>query len=1015
MVTMQKNIRPPFSTDDVPLILQQHYRIQAQTISELTAELDRNFYICDEHQNEYVLKIAHHSLTSSVLDLQNQALKHIAKSYAHCPQLIPTLQNADMAQIQGSDGQGYDVRLLNYLLGVPLVDFRPHSTELLHDIGTQLGQLSSAIHSLEHEEKRLDYRWNLLNLLDLIPYADDMPDEKQAVIQHFAAMYQQKILPHLDTIRHSFIYNDANDYNILIQLEGMMGNVSGFIDFGDMVYAPTIAELAVALAYLMMDKDQPLDTAATVIRAYHAEFPLTEQEIAILYTLITARLCMSVCISWYQQKQEPDNPHLSISEDAAWRLLFRLRETHPDFAHYVFRDACGLPANPATEQIEAWLKQYDAFPVLGKHFDTEHLTLLDLSVGSTELGNVDDFADTKTFTDKLFSRLGDEQVGVGKYNEVRPIYLGEKYAVSHHERRTVHIGVDLFAEASTAIFAPLDAIVHSLQDNGSDNDYGPALILEHHPQEDIKFYTLYGHLDAQVLDDLQVGQHVNRGQQIALMGDYPQNGDWSPHLHFQVITDILDYVGDFPGVVSPRSRDVWLSLSPDPNLILKLPFDIVANSASTHEQNITARRKTLNPSMSISYQQPLKILRAYMHHLYDENGQAYLDCVNNVPHVGHSNPRVVQAAQKQIAVLNTNTRYLHDNITMYAERLCATLPESLSVCFLVNSGSEANELAVRLAKAYTGGTDFVVIDHAYHGNTSTLIDLSPYKFNGAGGAGKPDYVEIADMPDGYRGEYRGFDQIVGGMYAQSVQGAIERIQVKGHSLAGFFSEGILGCGGQMTLPDGYLAKASEFIHAAGGVVIADEVQIGFGRVGTHFWAFETQAIVPDIVTMGKPIGNGHPMAAVVTTREIADAFNNGMEYFNTFGGNPVSCAIGLEVLNIIEDEQLQHNALTVGNYLMDRLRDLQTDYPVIGHVRGSGLFIGVELIRNTETLEAADVETSYIVKRMKGKGFLLSTEGPLHNVLKIKPPIIFKKEHVDLFIDALEDILKDSVLMNITR
>lgn len=1014
MVKMQDNRRPSFSLDDVKIILNEHYGLQAGTIKELTAELDRNFYICDDAGDECVLKIAHQSLTSGSLDLQNKALQHLSASMTICPQLQRSSQNTLMVQVKDAEGKFYDVRLLNYLPGIPLVDFRPHSRDLIQDIGQQSGCLTRALQSFDHPEKRLDYRWNIRNMLALVAFADDMPDDRRSIILRITERYQKNVLPCLDRLRHSFIYNDANDHNILVQLEGMTGRVSGFIDFGDMVYAPTIAELAVMLAYIMMDKKHPLDVASTLIQAYHSEFPLTEDEIAMLYSLVLARLCMSVCISWYQQKQEPDNPHLSISEAGAWRLLYRLQDIHPDFAHYVFRNACGWEANPQTAGIVDWLMKNKAYPVMGRALTPEQIHILDLSVGSTEVGNVDEFSDTKLITDRLFNQLKG-QIGIGRYNEARPIYSGDKYAVSHHERRSIHTGIDLFAPAGTAIFAPFDAIVHSVQDNGSDKDYGPTLILEHQTQPGIKFYTLYGHLDAAVLSGWEAGQALIRGQSLASIGDYPRNGDWTPHLHFQVITDMLNYEGDFPGVVAPRYRKVWLNLSPSPASILELPDQVNVTGKSSHQAMIEARHRTLNPSMSISYQKPLKILRGYMHYLYDDNGQAYLDCVNNVPHVGHSNPQVVKAAQRQMAVLNTNTRYLHDNIINYAEKLCATLPDPLSVCFLVNSGSEANELAVRLARSYTGGSDFVVIDHAYHGNSSTLIDLSPYKFNGQGGQGKADYVEIATLPDGYRGQYRGFDSATGNAYANSVKNAIERIQAKGQQVAAFFAEAIPGCGGQMILPDGYLEACYEHVRSAGGVCIADEVQIGFGRVGTHFWAFETQNVVPDIVTMGKPIGNGHPLAAVITSREIADAFHNGMEYFNTFGGNPVSCAIGLEVLNIIENEHLQENALDVGNYFMARLRALQANYPLIGHVRGHGLFIGVELIRNTETLEAADREATYIVNRMKSRGILMSTEGYLHNVLKIKPPIIFKREHVDLFMTVLEEVLHDTVLASIGR
>jgi len=1006
---MEDNVRPTFTIEQVRQVLDSYYKIEADTIVELSAELDRNFYVKATDGHEYILKVAHASLSPQILDLQNSALKHIAQTVNLCPQLIPTVQNTDTCIIATDNGD-YTIRLLNYLEGIPLVDFQPHSDELLSDIGTQLGKLSNALQSFDHPEKRLDYRWNILNFLDVISYMDGMTQEKQAIINHFIRMYEQEVSPRLDTLRHGYIYNDANDHNILVQAQSLTDyQVSGVIDFGDMVYSPTIMELAVCLAYVMMDKPHPLYTASCVIQAYHQQHPLSEDDIAVLFPLVCARLCMSVCISWYQQKQEPDNKHLSISEKPAWRLLRRLGFVHPRYAHYIFRSACGFDPIPQTQKIIDYLSSQTFHPILSQPLTQENTVILDLTIGSTELGNVDEFADTVYITNRIFERLGDN-IGIGRYDEARPIYLGDMFAVDHHERRATHIGLDLFTQAMTPIYAPLAGTVHSVQENVGDKGYGPTLILKHQPSDDIIFYTLYGHLDASVLDTWQVGDTVQAGDEIALIGMYPRNGNWTPHVHFQIVTDMLNYQGEFPGVTGTHYRDVWLALSPDPNLILNIPQQTTVGQTSNHDDIVQRRKQHLNPSMSMSYQTPLKIERGYMHHLYDENGQAYLDCVNNVPNVGHSNPRVVKAGQRQMAVLNTNTRYLHDTITELSERLCATLPDSLSVCFFVNSGSEANELAIRLAQTYTNGTDFIVTDHAYHGHTSALIDLSPYKFNGKGGNGKPDYVQVATIPDGYRGEKRGFSAEVGQHYAHSVQEAIERIQKQGHQLAGFFSEGILGTGGQLPLPDSYLQRAYDRVRSAGGVCIADEVQVGFGRVGSHFWAFELQGVIPDIVTMGKPFGNGHPLAAVVTTREIADRFNNGMEYFNTFGGNPVSCAIGLEVLNIIEEDNLQQNALEVGNYWMDRLRQLQSRYPIIGHVRGSGLFMGVELIRDGDTLGPAPNETKYIVERLKQRGILLSTEGYHNNVLKIKPPIIFTKAYVDVFMDVFEDVLNDTVL-----
>jgi 4-aminobutyrate aminotransferase-like enzyme len=399
-----------------------------------------------------------------------------------------------------------------------------------------------------------------------------------------------------------------------------------------------------------------------------------------------------------------------------------------------------------------------------------------------------------------------------------------------------------------------------------------------------------------------------------------------------------------------------------------------------------------------------------MQYLYDEAGRAYLDAVNNVPHVGHCHPRVVQAGQQQMAVLNTNTRYLHDHLAQYAQRLCATLPEPLRVCFFVCTGSEANDLALRLARTHTGRQDVVVVDGAYHGNLTSLVEISPYKFDGPGGQGAPPYVHKVPMPDVYRGAYRAGDPKAGEKYAGHVRDAIEQMQRQGRNIAAFLCESVLGCGGQIVLPDGYLRAAYGYVRQAGGVCVADEVQVGFGRVGSHFWGFETQGATPDILTLGKPIGNGHPLAAVVTTPEIAASFANGMEYFNTFGGNPVSCAIGMAVLDVIEAEKLQENALEVGRELKAGLDRLKTKYPLIGDVRGLGLFVGIELVLDRETLAPAPEHAAYVVERMKEHGILLSTDGPLHNVLKIKPPLVFSRENAAQLVKTLDKILAEDIL-----
>ena len=416
---------------------------------------------------------------------------------------------------------------------------------------------------------------------------------------------------------------------------------------------------------------------------------------------------------------------------------------------------------------------------------------------------------------------------------------------------------------------------------------------------------------------------------------------------------------------------------------------------------VALRRVHLNPALSLAYRSPLKIVRGAGACLYDERGREYLDLVNNVCHVGHCHPHVVEAGQRQMALLNTNTRYLHDYLVDYAQALLATFPPDLCVLFLTNSGTEANELALRMARAHTGGRDVVVLDHAYHGHSTSMIELSPYKFNGRGGQGRADHVQVVPMPDAYR-ESAGR---AGPHHTLAMARALEAIHARGSSPAAFFCESMPGCGGQVELPEGFLASSYAQVRAAGGVCVADEVQTGFGRVGSHWWAFQRQDVVPDIVTLGKPMGNGHPIGAVVARREIAESFATGMEYFNTYGGNPVSCAVALAVLDVIEREDLRGNAEAIGARLQDGLRLLQQRHALIGHVRGAGLFIGAELVLDRATRLPATREAGEVVERLVGHGILLSTEGPHDNVLKIKPPMVISTAQADHFLSALDEVL----------
>ena len=423
---------------------------------------------------------------------------------------------------------------------------------------------------------------------------------------------------------------------------------------------------------------------------------------------------------------------------------------------------------------------------------------------------------------------------------------------------------------------------------------------------------------------------------------------------------------------------------------------------------LAARRHYLGKNLSLSYATPLHIVRGDDVWLIAADGRRYLDCYNNVAHVGHCHPRVVAALATQASRLNTNTRYLHENVVRYAERLSATLPAGLDCLFFCNSGSEANDLALRIARAATGRHGVAVLDWAYHGHTQALIEISPYKYQRKGGQGRPHFVCQLPLPEPYRApdDWPAFES--GARFAAVARRELAAAVAAGHAPAAFIAETIPSVGGQVFLPDGYLREVYAAVRAAGGVCIADEVQVGFGRVGTSMWAFTEHEVVPDIVTMGKPAGAGHPLAVVATTQALATAFANGMEYFNTFGGNPVSAAVGLAVLDVLDDERLLENARVQGAYILDGLRRLADRVPAIGDVRGRGLFFGIECVTDRRTKAHDGATAGRVVARAVDLGVLMGTDGPHDNVIKLRPPMTFTRAHADVLLGVLAQAFADA-------
>ncbi len=407
----------------------------------------------------------------------------------------------------------------------------------------------------------------------------------------------------------------------------------------------------------------------------------------------------------------------------------------------------------------------------------------------------------------------------------------------------------------------------------------------------------------------------------------------------------------------------------------------------------------MGPAYAHFYEQPLHIVRGEGVWLFDADGKRYLDCYNNVPSVGHCHPAVVAALTAQASRLNTHTRYLHENVVEYAEMIADTLPGDLSVCSFVCTGTEANDLAYRMARAVTGNEGAICTRGAYHGNSTLVSELSP-EFERK--RRPPDFVVDVDAPDTYRGHYGAGDELE---YADLVDGAVEALASRGHAPAMMIIDTIFDCAGIHTPPPAYHQAVYEKVRAAGGLIVADEVQSGLTRLGDNYWGFMDAGVVPDIVTMGKPMGDGHPVAVVVTTPDIAADFARETHYFNTFGGNPVSAAVGKAVLEVVEQEGLLASVNDTGKHLLAGLRELAGRHEIVGDIRGKGLFIGVDLVEDRDTRQPAAGACARAVELLRESGVLVASIGAARNIIKIRPPLVFTREHANILLEKLDDAL----------
>lgn len=620
-----------------------------------------------------------------------------------------------------------------------------------------------------------------------------------------------------------------------------------------------------------------------------------------------------------------------------------------------------------------------------------------------DLGPAGSFFDGRSWTDPRDVRDGIDEVladrsvrkGFTRYLSVSMLRAAPR-GPGRDEPATVQLGLRLLGQVGDVLHIPLDGSVVRAGNGG-------PLIVRHASGHDGAvdgFFSCWWGLNADVVpgDELAAGEALGR---IHPSHDSPLGAN----VLLQVLLNESLVSDPPPQWVAAGTVDDWRVQTADPESLLALPASPAQRRPLDSEAVVSLRDRRLARSQRAYYKNPPKLVRGRGVWLYDDFARGYLDAINNVSHVGHAEPRITAAAASQLSKLNTNSRFIYEGIATYAERLVSTLPSPLEVVFFVCTGSEANDLALRMSRQVTGRSDVMVIDGAYHGNTAAVMGISPNRYKGPGGRGAPDTTHEVVRPDVYRGTYGRDDPEAGAKYAADVAKVAESLVASGRPPAAFIAESLMGTAGNVVFPDGYLKAAFEAARGAGAICISDEVQVGVGRLGTDFWGFQAQGVVPDIVTMGKPLGNGHPIAAVVTTREIADAFDDGVKYFNTFGGNPVSCAIGTAVLDIVEGDKLQSRAVEIGDYFLQSLEDLKSRHTLIGDVRGHGLYLGIELVRNRETKEPAPKEALEISEAMMVNGVIVYPTGAYENVLKIKPPMIFGREDVDFFVATLDRVL----------
>lgn len=977
-------VRPDVSAADAALIARECYGIDA-VASELGSNQDRNFVLVESDGSRSVLRVDNPVFGDDARDAQHQALDAYRAAGVRVAAVLPGLDGALTQR-----WRGFAVRRSEFAEGEALVDAGYLAPIVLAEFGSLAAASVNALAGLEHPGLERDQMWDMRVAHAQI--AALAPAIAEAELRSRVRTAADRAQAELSRVAHRLpvqpIHGDLTDDNVT-GLRGADARLHPHVvlDLGDLGLGWRVAELAVCVSSMLHHEPERPLRALTTVAAFHADAPLSRDEAIALWPLVVLRAALLVASGWRQLEIDGDNDYARerIAAEQA-----------------IFDAATAITIVEATELVLAELGfEEQGLPDLSPDGVADE-DVLPLATLLPEVDGRVVIVDPGTESERLDAgrwlapdaeaQLVQEAhthgalvavVPYGVFRLTRTVVDTADVAATWPTETELHVAPG----PSLRLIAPVAGELR-ITDHGARIVRGDEWVMEIHGAD----------LEPTRSGRVEAGESIGRlaasfEARTVVVG--MRRAD-APHRHPEPAAARL---------VSPERVAAWQRLTADPAGLLGLP---PLGQRDDAERELRRRERIFAEAQERYYEHPPQIERGWRQHLVDTTGRSYVDMVNNVAGLGHGHPAIAAAANRQLSTLATNSRFLFRDLAEYSERLIALMPEGsgLDTVLLVNSGSEAVDLGIRLAQAATGRSTVVALREAYHGWTmaSDAVTTSAYD-NPHALASRPDWVHVADVPNPFRGTYRGDD--AGDRYLSDLSDDLDRLAGEGRDVGAFLCESVLGNAGGVVLPAGYLAGAYELVRARGGLCIADEVQVGFGRMGSSFWGFEQSGVIPDIVTIAKPMGNGFPIGGVITSKRIADALSGQGHFFSSAGGSTLSCRVGLAVLDAMVQDDLQRNALDVGDHLAGAIRALAERHPIIGAVHGVGLYLGVELVRDRDSLEPADAEAAAICERMRELGVIVLTTSERSNVLKIKPPLCLSVESADHVVAMLDRVLAD--------